>query len=216
MIERIDSSAPRLLPPGDLPPGETRAADAPGGEKGRRIAADSQPPAAPSGDREKDSTQPGQLTEEEKRQVEALQAADRKVRQHEMAHQVAGAGLITRGAQFQYERGPDGRMYAVSGEVEIDTSEVPDDPRATIEKMKRVQRAALAPSDPSAQDRRVAAEARAREMTARMELMKQTGQPDKAGEETEADGTGPAAPSARAYPENGAHSVAGAFVDRRA
>ena len=57
---------------------------------------------------------------------------------------------------FTYKTGPDGKNYAVAGEVGIDTSPVNGDPQATIEKARVIQRAALAPAEPSAQDYRVA------------------------------------------------------------
>jgi hypothetical protein len=113
------------------------------------------------------------LTPEEKKQVEELKKQDASVRRHEQAHVMAGGRYIKSRAQFQYELGPDGKLYAVSGEVQIDTSEVPDDPGATIQKAQTVRRAALAPSDPSAQDRRVASEANRMEFEARMELAQQ-------------------------------------------
>jgi hypothetical protein len=58
----------------------------------------------------------------------------------------------------------------VSGELSVDTSEVAGNPRATIAKMQVVRRAALAPQQPSAQDRRVSAEASRKEPEARAEL----------------------------------------------
>lgn len=113
------------------------------------------------------------LTSEEKEQVRELKEQDAKVRRHEQAHVMAGGRYIKNRAQFQYELGPDGKLYAVSGEVQIDTSEVQDDPDATIQKAQTVRRAALAPSDPSPQDRRVASEANRMEFEARMELVQQ-------------------------------------------
>ncbi len=117
---------------------------------------------------------PGQqeLSEREKREVQRLQQIDRKVRAHEAAHQAA-AGSLVRGKTLRYQRGPDGRQYAVAGEVRIDISPVPGDPAATIRKMQQVQRASLAPADPSPQDRSVAAHARRQEMRARQEVAKQ-------------------------------------------
>ena len=103
--------------------------------------------------------------------VQELQAVDRKVRQHEMAHKVAG-GPYAGPPQFKFVRGPDGRLYAVAGEVKIDVSEEKN-PEDTIRKMEQVIRAALAPADPSPQDRRVAAEAAQKLMKARMELLKE-------------------------------------------
>lgn len=100
------------------------------------------------------------LTQEELQQVEQLETRDREVRQHEQAHASVG-GQYTGAPQLDYTRGPDGRLYATSGEVSVDTSAIPDDPQATIEKMQTVIRAALAPVEPSSQDRQVAAKAQA-------------------------------------------------------
>lgn len=93
------------------------------------------------------------------RVLRVLKQRDREVRAHEQAHLSAAGRFALGGAGFEYQRGPDGRLYAVGGDVQIDTSPVPGDPRATLEKAETVRRAALAPSEPSAQDRRVAAQA---------------------------------------------------------
>lgn len=53
--------------------------------------------------------------------------------------------------------------------MKIDTSPVPNNPEATIRKLEQVKRAALAPSNPSGQDRQVAAEADAKIQQARQE-----------------------------------------------
>jgi hypothetical protein len=58
-------------------------------------------------------------------------------------------------------------MYAVGGEVQIDTSPA-GSPEATIRKMQQIRRAALAPSQPSGTDRAVAAQASQIETQARM------------------------------------------------
>ena len=114
-----------------------------------------------------------ELTEEERQEVEELRNGDREIRQHEQAHRAA-AGQYAKGPpSFEYEVGPDGRQYAVEGEVSIDTSEVPGDPRATVEKMRVIQWAANAPAEPSAKDRQIAAEAAKTEREARAELAKQ-------------------------------------------
>lgn len=99
-----------------------------------------------------------ELSEEEQRIVAKLEKADREVRAHERAHQAAGAGL-TGPAHYTYTRGPDGKQYAVAGEVSIDTGSE-QSATATQAKLEQVVRAALAPSDPSAQDLAVAAQAR--------------------------------------------------------
>lgn len=91
--------------------------------------------------------------------VRALQSRDSVVRAHEAAHIGAGGGVVTSGAQYSYQKGPDGREYAVGGEVGIDLSPVAGNPQATIAKMETVRAAALAPAEPSAQDLSVAAAA---------------------------------------------------------
>ena len=98
------------------------------------------------------------LTEAEQREVEKLKARDREVRAHEQAHATVG-GSVTGPPQYTFTKGPDGKQYAVGGEVSVDSSPVQGNPEATIRKMELVKRAALAPSNPSSQDRRVAAEA---------------------------------------------------------
>lgn len=96
-----------------------------------------------------------ELTAQEQRQVAQLQQIDRNVRAHEAAHMAAGRGVVTSGANYTYTYGPDGRQYAVGGEVGIDTA--PEQkPEDNIEKGSAIQSAALAPRDPSAQDYRVA------------------------------------------------------------
>ena len=125
------------------------------------------------------------LTDEEKQEVARLKKIDAAVRRHEMAHIAASAGNAASGASFEYKTGPDGQRYAVAGDVQIDLSGVPDDPEATIRKAQQVRNAALAPSDPSAQDRRVAAMASQMEMEARMELAKKRAEePEKGYDKT--------------------------------
>ena len=111
-----------------------------------------------------------ELTPEEKQRVAELKAIDQAVRNHEQAHLSAAGGLARGGANFDYVTGPDGKRYAVGGEVQIDTSGVPDDPEATISKAQNIRRAALAPAKPSSQDQRVAARATQLEFEARAQL----------------------------------------------
>lgn len=112
------------------------------------------------------------LAPEEVQLLEQLKQTDRDVRQHEMAHQVTG-GPYTGGATYEYEIGPDGKRYAVAGEVPIDYGPVPGNPQATIEKMQTVIAAALAPADPSPKDLQVAAQARQYLLEAKLEAAQQ-------------------------------------------
>ncbi len=100
-----------------------------------------------------------ELTQAEIKLIDELEQIDTEVRRHEMAHITAGGRYITSGANFTYKRGPDGRSYVVGGEVSIDTAPVPGDPQATIQKMRQVKSAALAPANPSPQDIKVASKA---------------------------------------------------------
>lgn len=90
--------------------------------------------------------------------ITKLKARDREVRAHEAAHAAVG-GQYAGAPTYTYQRGPNGVNYAVGGEVSISTSEIAGDPEATLQKAMQVQRAALAPAEPSAQDRKVAAQA---------------------------------------------------------
>lgn len=110
-----------------------------------------------------------QLSEAEQEQVEELKSRDAEVRTHEQAHANVG-GQYAGAPSYDFETGPDGKRYAVGGEVSIDVSEVPGDPQATIQKMEQVKAAALAPAEPSVQDQKVAAEATQKASQARVEL----------------------------------------------
>lgn len=119
-----------------------------------------------------------ELSQDEKKRVEELKRKDAKVRAHEMAHLAAGGALVRGGANFTYEIGPDGKQYAVAGEVKIDMSSDPNDPEKTIRKMQQVRRAALAPVDPSPQDRSVAQQASNIESQMRAKMLQEKSQPN--------------------------------------
>jgi len=115
----------------------------------------------------------GQYDEKTQREIDKLKKIDAEVRLHEQMHLSAAGPYARGGANFQYTSGPDGKKYAVAGEVSIDTSEIPNNPQATITKAQVIRRAALAPAEPSGQDRSVAAEATQMEMKAKQDLLKQ-------------------------------------------
>ncbi len=115
---------------------------------------------SPSGDA-KANGEDAKASAAEQWELEELRETDRRVRAHERAHMCAGGGLVRGGVTYQFKTGPDGQRYAVGGEVELDTSPVNGNPGATKRKAERIRRAALAPADPSPQDRHVAAQAEA-------------------------------------------------------
>ncbi|MDH1054330.1 putative metalloprotease CJM1_0395 family protein [Aquipseudomonas alcaligenes] len=126
-------------------------------------------PARAEGQEEKTSPRETQQLRQEQLEIAELASRDREVRAHEQAHAAVG-GAYAGAPTYTYSRGPDGKRYAIGGEVSIDSSPIPNDPEATLRKMELVQRAALAPAEPSAQDRRVAAQAAAQATQARAEL----------------------------------------------
>ena len=112
-----------------------------------------------------------ELSPEEEEMVKKLQARDAEVKGHEAAHQAAGAGL-TGAASFTYQQGPDGKMYAIGGEVSI-SMPTGSTPEETIANARKIAAAAMAAGDPSPQDFSVAASARVMEMKAQQQLARE-------------------------------------------
>jgi hypothetical protein len=122
---------------------------------------------------------------EEQRVISQLQSRDREVRAHEQAHAAIG-GAHAGAPSYTYQTGPDGKKYAVGGEVSIDVA--PEStPLATIRKMEVVRAAALAPAEPSSQDRKVAAQASMQIAQARSELA--TARPEPKSKQGDAEGS---------------------------
>lgn len=156
---------------------------------GETIRAGSSPAEAEAAESESDPEAPGELTPEEQEVVAELQARDREVRAHEQAHASVG-GALAGSPSYEYESGPDGRRYAVAGEVPIELREGRT-PEETLRNAQTVRRAALAPAEPSPQDRSVAAAASQMEARARSEINE-----ERAEEATEGGESGDTAGSA--------------------
>lgn len=135
------------------------------GEKKTAEPQSAKPDAAKPGAAKQDPAKEAQ----NQKLIDELKRIDRNVRTHEQAHLAAAGGLAVSGATFGYQRGPDGQQYAVSGEVSIDVSPGRT-PQETISKAARIQAAALAPADPSPQDRAVAGNAAQMKLQAQQEL----------------------------------------------
>ncbi|MCG8312538.1 MAG: hypothetical protein MI976_04930, partial [Pseudomonadales bacterium] len=155
----------------------------------QRPASQPEPAQQTQGERDSNSTQVRQQQDAQRQQaqeeqrveqqraeddaiIRQLKARDREVRLHEAAHAAVG-GRYAGSPKLDYERGPDGVNYAVSGEVSISVSAVAGDPEATLEKARQIRAAALAPAEPSSQDRQVAAEASRLESLARADIQQQ-------------------------------------------
>ncbi len=124
-------------------------------------------------EQEGNSSKTGRFSAEESDQISQLVARDSQVRSHEAAHKAAAGSLAGGGPSFSTQRGPDGRFYAVGGEVQIDTSPG-STPQETIAKARQIRAAALAPSDPSPQDLKVASAAASMEGAALREIQKES------------------------------------------
>jgi len=128
--------------------------------------------------RQKDSAKPSTADSQQNQdpqiqaQVAQLKSIEEKVKTHEAAHKAAG-GAITGAVSYSYTQGPDGRSYITGGEVPISVSPGKT-PQETINRMEQVIRAALAPSDPSPQDRAVAAQAATQQQEARTQQTDQS------------------------------------------
>ncbi|CAK0753326.1 conserved hypothetical protein [Gammaproteobacteria bacterium] len=104
--------------------------------------------------------QTGKLRQEQdEKTIKHLKQRDQEVRDHEAAHLAAAGSLAQGGPKFNYQRGPDGQVYAVGGSVAIDVMPSSKDPKETIDKARIIQAAALAPSHPSSQDQAVSSAA---------------------------------------------------------
>lgn len=141
------------------------------------------------------------LDEAEEKQVEKLKQRDREVRAHEQAHARTG-GAYAGAPSYTFQQGPDGKRYAIGGEVSIDTSKERT-PEATVRKMQIVIRAATAPADPSSQDLKVAQQARSQLAEAQADVRQarteeQSGSSDEndasAGTQGDPPGSGEAGP----------------------
>lgn len=129
----------------------------------RQSVEDTSRPTKPSGE---------PMSEEEVLELNDLKLRDQEVRTHEQQHAAVG-GQHAGSPSYEYETGPDGKRYAVEGSVQVDMSPVPGDPEATIEKMRQIKAAALAPAEPSQADRSAAAQAEQLIAEARSELREQ-------------------------------------------
>jgi hypothetical protein len=115
-----------------------------------------------------DKAEQEQQLQQDQQQIRQLAARDREVRAHEAAHAAVG-GQYAGAASFQFVRGPDGVNYAAGGEVPISLPRG-GEPGARLVAAEQVRRAALAPANPSAQDRSIAALAAQTALGARAEI----------------------------------------------
>ncbi len=111
------------------------------------------------------------LTSQEEKEVRRLKQRHQEVTRHEEAHYRAAGRYALSPPSYDYAEGPDGHRYRVGGEVRIDMAEEPH-PEDTLDKARVIKKAALAPADPSPEDRRIAARADRMMQKAREELQR--------------------------------------------
>ena len=128
-----------------------------------------------------------ELTPQEQQQLAELKQTDAQVKAHEHAHKSTAAGLTTSGPNYEYETGPDGKKYAVAGDVNV-SYQKSSDPEVNLKNAQQLKAAALAPADPSSQDRKVAMQADREIAQARQEIMEEQNQTEEE-EETSAAGS---------------------------
>jgi len=114
------------------------------------------------------ASNPQELDPEQKEQVKELAARDAEVKAHEAAHQAAAGGLAG-AASYTYQQGPDGKMYAIGGEVPI-SAPASSSPEEALQNARKILAAATAPGDPSGQDMAVASSAAMMQVKAQQQL----------------------------------------------
>jgi len=184
------------------PEGRQRSRSQPGNES------DGAAKRSPDSEREPASGSNRELSPEEQQAIQELKQRDREVRAHEMAHLANAGQYAAGGPSYTYQTGPDGRRYAIGGEVPIDVSKEKT-PEETIRKMQTVRRAALAPANPSGADRAIAARAAMRQAEAVRELNREKEDQglEKTGQEP-GTASGPVPP---VPPTSGQNSSASSF-----
>ena len=104
-----------------------------------------------------DTSSPHKYDEDDyKRVLDKLKQSDSEIRKHEQAH--ASLGNTTSPISYNYQAGPDGKLYAVGGSVRLETS-IPDDPKQASYKLDRIAKASSGVVDPSGADAQITIQA---------------------------------------------------------
>ncbi|MGP2655814.1 putative metalloprotease CJM1_0395 family protein [Malaciobacter sp. WC5094] len=87
------------------------------------------------------------------RVLEKFKRLDAQTKAHEQQH--ASLGDTKSAISYNYQVGPDGKLYATGGHVRLDTS-LPQDKDAALAKLAKLSRSAGAPSELSSADASIA------------------------------------------------------------
>lgn len=155
-IKSIDGDKSADAPPGPLSR-QAGQADAAAAPSPVQQALDRRPPVRPdtATARESETRSYDRLSAEERSVVDRLRQRDSQVRQEEEAH-AAVAGDLAGPISYVYQRGPDGRLYAVGGSVPIKAQVLSGDPAEAKRLGARMAAAAHAATNPSDADLAVA------------------------------------------------------------
>lgn len=99
-----------------------------------------------------------QLQVQQERALKQLTSLDKKVREHEQLHKNLLGEHAAGDIQYRLTVGPDGLDYATGGSVPVNLAPA-ETPEETVKKAQIIQRAALAPDEPSDADFEVATKA---------------------------------------------------------
>ncbi len=157
-------------------------------EESRRTGAETEEERVTDRNEQQEQDQQQEQQRRDQEIIRDLAARDREVRAHEQAHAAVG-GQYAGAPSYTFQRGPDGVNYAVAGEVPISLPANLSDPEAALAAAEQVRRAALAPAEPSAQDRSIAARAANLAIEARAEIQAQQQQEQRVERETAAQET---------------------------
>jgi len=91
--------------------------------------------------------------EDYKRVLDKFKQKDADVKAHEQAH--ASKAQTTAPISYNYQVGPDGKLYATGGHVRLDTS-IPKDEKAASFKLDQLRNAASSPNELSSADAQIA------------------------------------------------------------
>ena len=86
------------------------------------------------------------------RVLEKFRNKDAEIRTHEQAH--AQGAVTTTPISYNYQLGPDGKLYATGGHVRFDTS-IPKDEQSASVKLEKLKDASSAPNELSAADAQI-------------------------------------------------------------
>lgn len=107
--------------------------------------------------------------DESSSQRNALEQTELQIRRHVAAHNAVSPQYVS-APSYSYSPAIDGTRYITSGDVSFETSAIANEPQQTLSKAQLIQRAALAPNDPTPSDFSASQRAQQLAYSARLEM----------------------------------------------